>query len=141
MPAGAAYRVDFNGDGDKLDLDDDHIPVTCMLGLRLAARNIFHCSLLALRTVLPPECELLYTFAGVMAYLACQQRSEMQLSSSIAVLQVITVDELQMVTAQAKGFHCFPAELPNAMVEVLASWMISGLSILPMCTPGSLRNM
>ena len=125
-PAAAAYRIDFNGDGDRLSQNDDHIPATCMLGLRLAARNIFHCSLVDLRTVLPSGSELMYTFAGVMAYLARQKKSDMQMSSSTAVLQVVTVDELQLLTSQVKGFQRHTAEVANAMVEVLASWMISG---------------
>lgn len=130
MPAAAAYRIDFNGDGDKLFQEDDHIPATCMLGLRLAARNIFYCSLQDLRTVLPPECECMYTFDGVMAYLASQKRSVWQLRSSTAVLQVVTVDELQLVTGQSKVLQRHSSQLPNAMVEVLASWMITGLPIL-----------
>ena len=97
-----------------------------MLGLRLAARNIFYCSLEDLRTVLPPECEHMYNFKGVMAYLASRKRSELQLSSSTAVLQVVTLDELQLVTGQIKGLRCHSPAIPNIMINALASWMISG---------------
>lgn len=61
-----------------------------------------------------------------MAYLASQKRSELHLSSSAAVLQVVTIDELQLVTGQTKGLQCHSSMLPNIMVNVLASWMISG---------------
>jgi len=42
MSAAEAFRIDFNGDGDGVRRNDDHIAATCMLGLCLAARNIFY---------------------------------------------------------------------------------------------------
>lgn len=108
MPAAAAYHIDFSGDGDKLVEEDEGIAGTCLLGLRLAARNIFHCSLQSLRTVLPSECERIYSLSAVMAYLACQKRTEMQLSNSTAVPQVVTVDEFQSVSSQKQGVSASP---------------------------------
>lgn len=130
MPAAAVYQMDFSGGGDKLCPEDDYIPATCMLGLRLAARNIFCCSLRQLRLELSPESERMYTFEGVMAYLARQKRSEFQLSSTTAVLQVVTVDEVQLPTGQTKTLQHASSELPNTMIQVLASWMMAGVSAL-----------
>lgn len=130
MPAAAAYHIDFSGDGDKLVEEDERIPGSCMLGLRLAARNIFHCSLQSLRTVLPPECERIWSIDTVMAYLACQKRTEMQLSNSTAVLQVVTVDEFQSVASQSKVFQRPYKGLPDEMMQNLGLWMIQGLPLL-----------
>lgn len=133
VPAAAVYQIDFSGAGDKLCPEDDYIPATCMLGLRLAARNIFCCSLRQLRLQMSPDTERMYTLEGVMAYLAQQKRSEFQLSSTTAVLQVVTVDDVQLITGQTKTLQHASSELPNTMIKVLASWMTAGVWALSAC--------
>ncbi|KAL0019709.1 hypothetical protein WJX77_002416 [Trebouxia sp. C0004] len=51
---------------------DDHISAECILGLRVAARNIFHCDLSKLRQHLPVQRQHLFTLRDVIKYLASQ---------------------------------------------------------------------
>ncbi|KAL3148758.1 hypothetical protein ABBQ38_014169 [Trebouxia sp. C0009 RCD-2024] len=110
-------------------MQDGVLSASCMLGLRLAARNIFRCSLQNLQRVLPSQYGHLYAFEEVMSYLADQQRSALQLDKSAVLLQVVTIDEFQLARTQAQAFLPNPAQataLVNSMVQLLGGWMVSG---------------
>ena len=119
-------HIDFNGSGDPLSSADDHISAECILGLRVAARNIFHCDLSKLRQHLPVQRQHLFTLRDVMKYLATQKRKSLGLGSDAIVLQVLTVDELQLVVGQAERLQNNSRGLVNVLIGYLASWMISG---------------
>ena len=104
-----------------------------MLGLRFAARNIFRCSLQDLRSVLPPEHETMFSLREVMSYVAEQRRSALQLDSGAVMLQLVTVDELQLVETQARVFLPSRAQataLASSMFILIGQWMISGMLVL-----------
>jgi len=120
-------HIDFNGSGDPLNSADDHISAECILGLRVAARNIFHCDLSKLRQHLPVQRQHLFTLRDVMKYLATQKRKSLGLGSDAIVLQVITVDELQLVFGQSvEVLQNNSRGLVNVLIGCLAAWMISG---------------
>lgn len=112
-------------------MQDGVLPAGCMLGLRLAARHIFHCSLNTLRRVLPSTTETSYDFEQVMSYLADQQRSALQLGDSAVFLQVVAIDDFQLVRTQAPAFlpnHTRASALVNDMFFFeLGRWMMSGM--------------
>ncbi|KAL3150993.1 hypothetical protein ABBQ38_012866 [Trebouxia sp. C0009 RCD-2024] len=125
-----AFTINFKGGGDPLTMQDGVLSASCMLGLRLAARHIFCCSVQNLRRVLPSQHENLYSFEEVMSYLADQQRSALQIDNSVVLLQVVTIDDFQLVRTQAQAFLPNPTQataLVNSMVELLGGWMISGV--------------
>lgn len=120
-------HIDFKWSGDPLSSADDHISAECILGLRLAARNIFHCDLSQLRQHLPVQHQHLFSLRDVMKYLATQKRISLGLGSDAIVLQVITVDELQLVFGQSvEVLQNNSRGLVNVLIGCLAAWMISG---------------
>jgi len=121
-----AVYIDFNGSGDPLSSSDDHIATECILGLRVAARNIFHCDLSQLRRHLSVQCQHLFTLKEVMKYLASQKRKSLGLGNDAAVLQVMTIDELQLVFGQSEVLQNNSRKLVDVLIGNLASWMISG---------------
>ncbi|KAL3145847.1 hypothetical protein ABBQ38_015218 [Trebouxia sp. C0009 RCD-2024] len=131
-----AIRIDFNTSGDPLSSADDHISAECMLGLRLAARNIFHCDLSDLRQHLPVQHQHLFSLRDVMKHLASQKRTSLGLGSDAIVLQVITVDELQLVFGQSvEVLQNNSRGLVNVLIRCLAAWMISGGAERCVCLP------
>ena len=111
-------------------MQDGVLPAGCILGLRLAARHIFHCSLNTLRRVLPPANETSYDLEQVMSYLADQQRSALQLDNSAVLLQVVVIDDFQLVRTQAPAFlpnNTRATALVNDMFFELGRWMMSGM--------------
>lgn len=118
--------VDFNVSGDPLSSANDHIATECILGLRIAANNIFHCDLSQLRRHLSVQCQQLFTLKEVMKYLASQKRKSLGLGIDATVLQVITVDELQLVFGQSEVLRNNSRKLVDILVGNLANWMISG---------------
>ena len=111
-------------------MQDGVLPAGCILGLRLAARHIFHCSLNTLRRVLPSTTEISYDFEQVMSYLADQQQSALQLDNSAVLLQVVVIDGFQLVRTQAPAFlpnHTWASALVNDMFFELGSCMMSGM--------------
>ncbi|KAL0047778.1 hypothetical protein WJX82_011660 [Trebouxia sp. C0006] len=122
-----AMHIDFNGSGDPLNSADDHISAECILGLRLAARNIFHCDLIKLQQHLPVQHQHWFTLRDVTTYLATQKRKSLGLGSDAILLQVITVDELQLVSGQSvERLQKNSRGLVNVLIGCLAAWMISG---------------
>ncbi len=120
-------HIDFNGSGDPLNSADDHISAECILGLRLAARNIFHCDLIKLQQHLPVQHQHWFTLRDVTTYLATQKRKSLGLGSDAILLQVITVDELQLVSGQSvERLQKNSRGLVNVLIGCLAAWMISG---------------
>ena len=120
-------HIDFRWTGDPLNSADDHISAECILGLRLAARNIFLCRLSELRQHLPVQHQHLFTLSSVMKHLASQKRKSLGLGTDAIVLQVITVDELQLVFGQSVGVLQNKSHgLVNVLIGCLAEWMISG---------------
>lgn len=124
--AAQAMYIDFNGSGDPLSPADDHIATECILGLRVAARNIFCCDLSQLRRHLSVQCQQLFTLKEVMSYLATQKRKSLGLGIDAIVLQVITVDELQLVVGQSEVLQNNSRKLVDVLIGNLAGWMISG---------------
>lgn len=120
--AAQAMYIDFNGSGDPLRLTDDHIATECILGLRLAARNIFHCDLSQLQRHLLVKRQHLFTLKEVMNYLASQKRKSLGLGSDAIVLQVITVDELQLVAGQSEVLQNNRRKLVDVLS--LAIWQV-----------------
>ncbi len=119
-------HIDFNVNGEPLSSADDHIASECILGLRVAANNIFHCDLSQLRRRLSVHCQQLFSLDEVMKYLANQKRKSLGLGSDAIVLQVLTVDELQLVLGQSAVLQYNSRGLVNVIIRNLASWMISG---------------
>lgn len=124
--AAQAMHIDFNGTGDPLTAADDHISADCILGLRVAARNVFHCDLSELQRHLPVQHERLFTLKQVMLYLASQKRKSLGLGADAMVLQCLTVDELQLVSGQSEELQNNARNLTNVLIGKLASWMTSG---------------
>jgi len=124
--AAQAMHIDFNVSGDPLDSADDHISAECILGIRVAARNISHCTLSQLRQRSTVLRQHLFTLSEVMKYLANQMRKSLGLGIDAIVLQVLTVDELQLVVGQAERLQNNSRGLVNVLIGYLASWMISG---------------
>lgn len=124
--SGAAYKVSFNGDGQELMHRDEVLPPSCMLGVRIAAGAIFGCDIVTM-TKLPDHYLQRFTLAAVMGYLATQQRESLSLDADSLVLQLITVDELQLASRQAQLRHLdIDPGFPNSMVNVLGKWMTAG---------------
>ncbi|KAL3138800.1 hypothetical protein ABBQ32_005642 [Trebouxia sp. C0010 RCD-2024] len=124
---GQAVFLDFSVTGDPITPEDAAIPPTCMLGLRIAARNIFHCSLPDMQQHLPLQLRHLFTLRGVMRLLARQKRDSLGLTSDAVILQVITVDDMQLLSHQSEGLSMKPGVLANTMVTELAAWMVAGV--------------
>lgn len=62
-----------------------------------------------------------------MKHLASQKRTSLGLGSDAIVLQVITVDELQLVFGQSvEVLQNNSRGLVNVLIRCLAAWMISG---------------
>lgn len=128
--AGAAYKVSFNGDGQELMHRDEVLPPSCMLGVRIAAGAIFGCDIVTM-TKLPDHYLQRFTLAAVMGYLATQQRESLSLDADSLVLQLITVDELQLASRQAQLRHLdIDPGFPNSMVNVLGKWMTAGAPLM-----------
>ncbi len=119
-------HIDFNGSGDPLNSADDPISAACILGLRLAARNVFFCHLSELRQHLPVQHQHLFTLSSVMTHLASQKRKTLGLGTDAIVLQVITIHELQLVFGQSVGVLQKNSGLVNILIDCLVEWMISG---------------
>ena len=124
--AAQALYIDFNGSGDPLTPADDNIATECILGLRVAARNLFRCDLSQLRRHLPVQHEHLFTLTEVMRFLASQKRNSLGLGTDAIMLQVITVDELQLVVGQSEVLQNNSRKLVDLLIGNLAAWMISG---------------
>ena len=128
--AGAAYKVSFNGDGHILTRRDEVLPPSCMLGVRIAAGAILGCDYETMMQ-LPEQVLQRFTLAAVMGYLATQQRNCLSLDADSVVLQLITVDELQLASRQAQLQHLnIDADFPNSMVDVLGEWMAAGAPLM-----------
>ncbi len=66
-----------------------------------------------------------------MRFLATQQRKALSLDADSVVLQLITVDELQLATRQAQLRHLnIDAAVANLMVDVLGEWMAAGAPLM-----------
>jgi len=61
-----------------------------------------------------------------MKYLASQKRKSLGLGNDAAVLQVMTIDELQLVFGQSEVLQNNSRKLVDVLIGNLASWMISG---------------
>ncbi len=61
-----------------------------------------------------------------MILLASQKRKSLGLSTNAVVLQVITVDELQLVSGQSEVLQTHSRKLVDVMFAELAAWMTAG---------------
>ncbi len=126
--AGGAYKVSFNGDGHELTRRDEVLPPSCMLGVRIAAGAIFGCDAETMMQ-LPDQVLQRFTLKAVMGYLATQQRESLSLDADSVVLQLITVDELQLASRQAQQLN-IDVVVSNSMVDVLGEWMTAGAPLM-----------
>ena len=127
---GASYKVSFSGDGHALTPRDEVLSPSCMLGVRIAAGAIFKCSARGMMQ-LPDQVLQQFTLEAVMGYLATQQRESLNLDADSVVLQLISVDELQLASRQAQLHHLnIDAGFPNSMVDVLGEWMTAGAPLM-----------
>lgn len=133
--AAQAVSLDFSASGDPITHTDNATPPTCMLGLRVAARNLFHCSLPDMQQHLPVHLRQLFTLQGVTRLLARQKRESLGLSTDAVILQVITVDDMQLLSQQSKALQMSSGVLASEMVTELAGWMIAGNRTPPLPSP------
>ena len=99
--AAQAMYIDFNGSGVRCDLSQ-------------------------LQRHLPVQFQHLFTLKEVMRYLASQKRKSLGLGTDAIVLQVITIDELQLVAGQSEVLQNKLRKLVDVLIGNLAGWMISG---------------
>lgn len=120
---------------------DEVLSPSCMLGVRIAADAIFKCSARGMMQLPDPALQC-FTLEDVMVYLATQQRESLRLDADSIVLQVITVDELQLATRQAQLQHLhMDAAFPNSMVGMLGEWMTSGAPLMSCWLLSSCKHM
>ena len=113
-------------------MQESHLTPSCVPGLRVAADAIFQRAIESLWQ-LPTNILLRFTLPAVMHFLAAEQHALLNLSPDSVVLQLLTVDKLQLVPKQAQE-SSMHLDVVNAMVDEIGRWMMQGRGSLSACT-------